>query len=113
MKHEADGVYYVTHKMLADNKACIESHATLARITGIQDRDKQIPITFKLLHHYHRARGTPTTFTDLWYLANILRRKRRITLAEADFVAGYAINQTPRAFMDMLARRAKREGKLK
>lgn len=108
MKHEADGAYYLNYRILRKLNACSVSIKWWLRKFG---KSQKVPVTLKLVREYY------DTFLesrrDLYWLGAELFCRNKVTLEESDsFFGGFLGGYPPTVFMDLLARRAKREGLL-
>lgn len=102
MKHEADGLYYVTADMLELEGACEGS----VRAVRKRERNGRVLITLDAVTKYARAKSSGHLETALEYMA----KAGYFSMEEYWEFPGWP---TPEQFMDKLAERARRERKLK
>lgn len=110
MKHKADGLYYMSRKLARDNGACAMAWLAWEQLYGW----RQVPVTLAQMTEFCcRYRGAA------YWLTNRLYRKRLLTVRQRDHyerLSSRAWSARPaeeaRVIMNMLAARARNEGRL-
>lgn len=105
MKHPADGIYYVTGAMLRKRGACGVLKIFM-RTANVRQMSKPVPITLDLLEKFHRvADGI------VWAASRLVEIGAVSWEEEWEAFCTHG-RYNPAMFMDLLAARAKREGRL-
>lgn len=104
--HEADGLYYLSRLLLNREHACREQTTRWYKNNGTG----RTPVTLAILRTHY---ANPIMSGGVSWLTHRMRRKELITYEEMlSYYSEARRSNALKAFMDLLAKRARREGRL-
>lgn len=113
LTHEADGLYYLSSRLLRRRHACCGHRQTWLDAHG----DYVVPVTLAILRD-HMSRSRRNAGTATFFLAVRMDDAQAITAEEYARLAQASLKEkdnpenSARVVMDVLAARARREGRL-
>lgn len=110
MKHEADGLYYMTLKLARDNGACAMARLAWERLYG----SSQVLVTLAQMTEFCRHyRGAAAWLTYKLYRKGLITARQRDHYERlSSYAWGASLAEEARGIMNMLAVRARNEGRL-
>lgn len=108
-EHPADGIYYVDYRMLKGKRACHRQYKRWLSFFGVKD----IPITLSVLRKMQTLGDECVHWAArcMFYSSQITGNEFR-AFDRAYFTGHEGVCNECTAFMDLLAARARREGRL-